>query len=45
MTLGQYDLGLNIFSVGPPTQSMSTKYLSKTEGGALHSTQSKEKVI
>ena len=43
MTLGQYDLGLNMFSAGPPTHSMSTKNLSQPEGGVLHSTQFEKK--
>ena len=40
--LGQYDLGITMFSAAPPTQSMSTKNLSKPEGGDLHSTQLKK---
>ena len=31
-----------MFSAAPPTQSMSTKNLSKPEGGDLHSTQLKK---
>lgn len=38
MTLGLYDLELNMFLAAPPTQSMGTKNLSKPKEEGHYST-------